>query len=266
MHQIMRHAAACFVLAAAVAPVFAAEMNADEIMSKNFYVAKIKGFSYDATMVLINDKGQQRERKITGVSKLQPDGSDVDLTIRFNMPADVSGTKFLQLQHGDRDDDMWIYLPALKRTRRLVSSNKRDSFVGSDFSYADILPMKPDMFHHTTLKTEPLQGQDCYVIESVPQDENVKRDLGYSKRVSWIRKDNFVEAKVDYYDLNGQLFRTQNVVDFKLVEDSPPRWLALKREMDDLQSGHKTVLTIDKIDIKSAIPPREFSVESLERD
>lgn len=264
--KILSSLIACALFAVFTMPSSASDMSAEEIMSKNFYVAKVKGLNYDATMLLINDKGQQRERKITGVSKLQADGADVNLTIRFNMPADVSGTKFLQLQHADRDDDMWIYLPALKRSRRLVSSNKHDSFVGSDFSYADILPMKPELFHHANVKSEAIQGHDCYVIESVPQDDNVKHDLGYSKRVSWIRKDNFVEAKVDYYDLNGQLFRTQNTEDYKQVEDAPPRWLALKREMFDIQSGHKTVLTIDKIDVKSPIAAREFSVDSLERD
>lgn len=241
-------------------------LSADEIMNRNFLVAKVKTLTYDATMLLVNDKGQQRERKITGVSQLQSDGTDVNLTVRFNMPADVNGTKFLQIQHADRDDDMWIFLPALKRSRRLVSSNKRDSFVGSDFSYADILPLKPGLFHHTLLRTETMQDHECNVIESSPLDDALKRDLGYSKRISWIRKDNYVEVKVDYYDLNGQLFRTQNTADHKLVETDPPRWLALRREMLELQTGHKTLLTIDKIDTKLPVSAHSFTVESLEQN
>jgi hypothetical protein len=244
----------------------AASLTADEIMMRNFHVAKVGILRSDATMILINDKGQQRERKLASLSRLQDDGVNVDLSIRFDLPADVRGTRFLQIQHAERDDDMWIYLPALKRSRRLVSNNKRDSFVGSDFSYADILPLKPEMFRHVLLRTEVLNSQDCHVIESIPKNENLKNDLGYSKRISWIRKDNFVEAKVDYYDLNGQLFRTQNTDKHKQVESEPARWLALKREMVNYQTGHKTVIAIDSVDTRGAIPARAFTVEALDQN
>ncbi|HEY8024331.1 MAG TPA: outer membrane lipoprotein-sorting protein [Burkholderiaceae bacterium] len=264
MHTLLKASLAFIAMAALYAA--AADLPVDEIMNRNFYAAKVKTLTYDATMILVNDKGQQRERKISGASRLQPDGIDVDLAIRFNFPADVNGTRFLQLQHADRDDDMWIYLPALKRSRRLVASNKRDSFVGSDFSYADILPPRPALFRNVLQRSEAMQGFDCYVIESSPQDDNLKHDLGYSRRVSWIRKDNFVELKVDYYDLGGQLFRTQSTADHKMVESEPQRWLALRRDMQDLQSGHKTSFTLDKVDTKQPVAARMFSAESLERD
>lgn len=240
-------------------------LTADEVMQRNFHVAKINTISTDATMVLINGKGQQRERKIISLSRLQADGVNVDLNIRFDLPADVRGTKFLQIQHADRDDDMWIYLPALKRSRRLVSNNKRDSFVGSDFSYADILPLKPSLFRHALLRSETCDSHECYVIESVPQEDSLKKDLGYSRRVSWIRKDNFVETRVEYYD-GAQLFKTQNTANHTQVSSDPPRWLALRREMIDHQSQHKTLITIDKIDIKALVPARTFTVEALERN
>lgn len=243
-----------------------ATMTADEIMTRNFNVTKVKTLRFDATMMLVNDKGQLRERRLSSLSRLQADGANVDLNIRFDVPADVRGTRFLQIQHADRDDDMWIYLPALKRSRRLVSNNKRDSFVGSDFSYADILPLKPGMFHHVLLRVESLNGQPCYLVESGPQDEGLKNDLGYSKRISWIRKDNFVEAKVDYYDLRGQLFRTQTTDNHKMVEAEPQRWLALRREMLSYETGHKTVISIDRIETNVSVSARAFSAESLDQN
>lgn len=229
-------------------------------------MAKVKVLTSDASMILVNNKGQQRERKITSLTRLQPDGINVDLFVHFDLPADVRGTNFLQIQHADRDDDMWIYLPALKKSRRLVSNNKRDSFVGSDFSYSDILPLKPSLFRHTLARAEQMGGQDCYVVESIPQEDDLKNDLGYSKRVSWIRKDNLVEAKVDYFDAGGKLFKTQTTADHKLIEQDPPRWLALRREMTDLQTAHKTVISIQKIDTKTPVPARSFTVQALEQN
>lgn len=254
---------AAFLNEAGAAP---SVLTAEEIMTRNFHVTKVKTLRFDATMMLVSDKGQQRERRLASLSRLQTDGVNVDLNIRFDVPADVRGTRFLQIQHPDRDDDMWIYLPALKRSRRLVSNNKRDSFVGSDFSYADILPLKPSVFRHVLLRIEPFNGQSSYVVESVPRDEGLKNDLGYSKRISWIRTDNFVEAKVDYYYRHGQLFRTQTTGNYKMVEAEPQRWLALRREMLSYETGHKTVISIDRVDTNVSVSPRAFSADSLDQN
>src|SRR3569833_1970968 len=112
--------------------------SARDMMQKNFFVSRIKSFKSAATMVLINDKGQTRERKSTTWSVLQPNGIDSTLLARFTTPADIQGTAFLQVEHIDGDDDEWIFLPALGKSRRLVANNKKDSFVGSDFSYGDL--------------------------------------------------------------------------------------------------------------------------------
>ncbi len=245
---------------------WATDLTADEVMNKNFYVTKISVLTSDATMTLINDKGQRRERKIRNLSKLQEDGISVKLFIRFETPADVRGTTFLQIQQVDRDDDMWIYLPALKKTRRLVSNNKHDSFVGSDFAYADILPLKPSLFRHSLLRTEVVNGYDCFVIESVPREEGLQKDLGYSKSITWIRKDNFLELRVDYFDLDGQLLKTQTTADHKLVETNTKRWLAMQREMINHQTGHKTLINLDRIDTKAPVSSRAFAVEAMERN
>lgn len=261
-----RHALTVVVVLGVFSSAFAAEPSADDVMNKNFYATKIKTLTSESTMILTNDRGEKRERNVKSWSKLQDDGIDSSVVIQFNKPADVRGTKFLQIQHGDRDDDMWIYLPALHKSRRLVSSNKKDSFVGTDFSYADILPPKPDKFRHTLLRSEKVDGEDNYVIESAPKDDNLKRDLGYAKRVSWIRKDNFVETKIDYYDADGQIARTQTATGHKLVEPDAKRWLVTKREMFNRRNNHRTSISVDKYDPKSEIQSRMFSVEFIERN
>lgn len=255
-----------FVSSAAGAPAGAKEeLTARQIMEKNFYVTKVKTMKAVSTMVLINPQGEKRERKLTNLQKLQANGVDDLLLAKFLEPADVRGTGFLQVEHSDADDDQWIFLPALGKSRRLVANNKKDSFFGSDFSYGDITLPKVDAYQHTLTGSETIGGLDYYVIESVPANDTLKEDTGYSKKVSWIRKDNFLEGKVDYYDLNGALLKTQVAADHKKLESNPDRWLALRREMTNVQTGHKTIFTFDQVKAGQSIDDGQFTTRSLER-
>src|SRR3990172_11909951 len=179
---------------------FAEDMSPKDIMIKNFFVNRVKDSKSESAMTLINESGQKRERKSTGVSKLQTNGIDNMRLIKFISPADVKGTSNLMIEHSDGDDDIWIYLPALKKVRRLVSSNKKDSFVGTDFSYEDVIGQKVEEWDHRLVKEEEVTGQPCYVIESLPKNETVKSNSGYGKRTTWIRKDNFVMIKGEILD------------------------------------------------------------------
>lgn len=247
-------------------PAFAAELDAHAIMEKNFFVTKIKALKSANTMLLTNDKGQTRERKTNSVSKLQKNGTDSNLLITFDAPADIKGTGFLQLEHSDGDDDLWIYLPALKKSRRLVANNKKDAFVGSDFSYGDILLPKIELYQHSLLRGEAIEGHDCYVVQSLPKDETTKRNSGYSKKITWVRKDNFLESKVEYYDLSERLLKTQTASDHKLIEPDTQRWIAQRREMLNHQTGHKTVFTFDRTESGVTIADSVFTIRTLERE
>jgi uncharacterized protein len=255
-------------MVALVLPLTSAQAipTAEEIMRNNFFATKTTSLVTDATMVLINDKGQQRERRILTLSKLQQDGVNLELVVRFDTPVDVRGTTFLQIQHLETDDDMWIFLPALKKTRRLVANNKRDSFVGTDFSYGDILTLKPETFDHALIGSKPMDGHDCYVVDSVPKTAALMNDIGYAKKTSWIRQDNFMEVMVEYYDEGGQLYKTQTTADHKMLEAGPQRWIALRREMVNHQSRHKTIVTFDKTDTSGAIPDDAFTTHAIERE
>lgn len=260
--------AACVVLALCLGPSAAmpAELSARDIMEKNFYVTKIKHLVNDSTMTLINDKGQERVRKTHSLSVLQPNGIDSKLMIRFLFPGDVEGTGYLQIQHHDGDDDMWIYLPALKKVRRLVANNKRDSFAGSDFSYGDILLPVVDTYKHAILKSEPLDGEDCYVIESLPATEQIKKDYGYSKKISWIRKSNFMEKKVEYHDVTGRPLKTQVVPEVKEVDPATHKWWGVRREVINQQTGHRTLLAFDNLDTTKPVQEDFFTTRYLERE
>jgi outer membrane lipoprotein-sorting protein len=239
------------------------ELRAHDIMQNNFFATKVTSLRVDTTMVLINNRGQQRERATSGVVKLQPNGVDSKLVVKFGSPPDIKGTGVLQIEHSDSDDDLWIYLPALKKSRRLVANNKKDSFAGSDFSYGDITLPKVDRYRHTLLRSEKLDEHDCYVVESVPATDTVKANSGYSKKITWVRTDNFVESKVEYYDLAGRLLKTQRTGRHQLVEPDKGRWFVMHREMTNHQSGHRTTITASKADAVT-IPDDSFTTRYLE--
>ena len=257
-----------FLVAMSLAPVsgLPADPSGRDIMEKNFYATKVTHLTNDSIMTLVNDKGQQRVRKMHAVSALQPNGIDTKLMIRFHYPADVQGTGYLQIQHHDGEDDMWIYLPALKKVRRLVANNKKDSFVGSDFSYGDILLPTVDTYRRQLLRSETVDGEDCYVVESVPANDQIKKDYGYSKWVAWIRKSNFMEKKAEYYDAAGRLLKTQLVPEVKEVDPQAHKWWAVRREVVNHQTGHRTLLLFENIDAAKPIPEDFFTPRYLERE
>lgn len=239
--------------------------SAREIMEKNFFVTKVTTLQLDLTMSLINDRGQRRERRNRTQIKLQPNGIDSKFLVRFSAPPDVAGTGLLQVEHSDGDDDLWIYLPALKKSRRLVASNKKDSFAGSDFSYADIAIPKVDAYRHALRGTEQIDGMTCYVVESMPASDAVRSSHGYARKITWIRTDNFLETKVEYYDLANRLLKTQRIARHQPVASQAGKWFALEREMTNHQTGHRTLIVATKLDGTAPVGDDVFSVRTLER-
>jgi hypothetical protein len=150
--------------------------------------------------------------------------------------------------------------------RRLVANNKKDSFVGSDFSYGDILLPVVDTYRHRLLKSDVLDGEDCYVIESLPANEEIQKDYGYSKWIAWIRKSNFMEKKAEYYDDSGRLLKTQHIPAVKEVDTKAHKWWAVKREVVNHQTGHRTELTFDALDADKPVSEDVFTTRYLERE
>lgn len=240
--------------------------TANEIMQRNFEVTKISGFTGDVTMTLINARDQKRVRKISVWSRLKRNGVDAEVLMRFTEPEDIKHTAFLQIEHSVGDDDIWVYLPALSRSRRLVSSNKKDSFFGTDFSYGDVLLPPVNRYRHTLKGSEAVNGHDCYVIESVPANEKVRDDNGYARKISWIDKQDFLERKVVYYDVNNRLLKTQLTFEHTLLEPDKQRWLPKRREMENHQTGHKTEYVFDELALAPSLKRRLFTARSLERE
>ena len=246
-------------------PAAAWALTAVEIMDKNFVVGKYADSTSDTTMTLTNKSGQQRIRKTFGTTKLDTNGLDNKRMTRFLEPADVKGTVSLLIEHSDKDDDIWIYLPSVKKVRRLISSNKKDSFVGTDFSYGDVIGHKVKEWNHTLVKEEDVDGKPCYVIESTPKDATVKTNTGYSKRIGWIQKDNFVTVKAVAYDEAGELLKEAKYSHWKEVDTVKHKWQAGVLEANNLQTGHSTLITIDQFKVNNGVKDDFFTTRYMEQ-
>lgn len=246
--------------------VRAEEPNIIQIMEKNSVAPKVLDSLTDATFTLVNKSGQERIRKTFGATKLAENGIDNMRMTRFMTPPDVKGTVTLLLEHADKDDDIWIYLPALKKVRRLVSSNKKDSFMGTDFTYADVIGYKVGEWNYRLLKEETVDGQACYVIEALPKTEAVKASNGYSKRVGWFRKDNYMTAKMEYWDDSGQMLKTSTFTDIRLVDQKRNKWQAMRFEANNVQTGHRTVIQFDNFRANQHVKDEFFTTHYMEKE
>ena len=253
------------LIVALTLPVAAWALTAVEIMDKNFVVGKYADSTSETTMTLTNKSGQQRVRKTFGTSKLDANGIDNKRMTRFLEPTDVKGTVSLLVEHSDKDDDIWIYLPSVKKVRRLISSNKKDSFVGTDFSYGDVIGHKVKEWNHTIVKEEEVDGKPCYVIESTPKDATIKTNTGYSKRIGWIQKDNFVTVKAVSYDEAGELLKEAKYSHWKEVDTVKHKWQAGILEAKNLQTGHSTVIAIDQFKVNNGVKDDFFTTRYMEQ-
>lgn len=244
----------------------AAEPDLVALMTRNAQVSKVVDSTSDATFKLINKSGQERVRKVFGTTKLDTNGVDNMRMTRFMDPPDVKGTVTLLLEHADRDDDIWVYLPALKKVRRLVSSNKKDSFVGTDFSYADVIGYKVGEWNYKLLREEPYDGQPCYVIESTPKTADVTSNTGYSKRLDWIRKDNAVTVRSDYWDAGGQMLKTSLFSKIEQVDSQRGKWQAMQLEARNVQTGHRTEITFSNFKANQNVKSNFFTTAYMERE
>ena len=239
--------------------LFAAEQNARDIMIKVKDRPDGDTRSSSMEMKLVNKSGSTRVRKIT--SYAMDVGADTKTIMFFQYPNDVKGTGFLTVNYDDvnKEDDKWLYLPALKKTRRISGkSSKTDYFMGSDFTYDDIGKRNVDEDTHKLLREESANGFDYYVIESTPKKDGEI----FSKKLICIRKDCDVVEKVEFYDKLGKLHRQMISSDIKKVDGF---WTVGKMEMKNVQTGHSTELLFLDPKYNIQLDSKIFTVNKLER-
>ncbi len=258
--------AATVLLALFLPLAYAADPNPAEIVQKSLMVNKVVDSTSDATFTLINKNGQERKQKTYGVSKLEANGTDNMRMTRFMAPADVKGTVSLLIEHSAGDDDMWIYLPAAKKVRRMVSSDKRTSFVGTDFSYGDVIGHRVPQWDYKLLREEQADGADCYVIEATPKSDKVREDSGYSRRLIWIRKDNFFAIQGEMWDEAGEQVKKFHMTELKEMDPVRHKWQAMRLEAENLQTGHRTVIQFENFKVNQKVRDDYFTTRYMEKE
>lgn len=244
----------------------AQELKADEIMERNYQATRVDSSLSEATFRLVSSSGQERVRKTFGATKLQLDGVGNRRVIRFLSPSDVRNTTTLLVENSANEDEIWVYLPALKKPRRLAGNNKKSSFVGTDLSYGDLVGHKPQNWTHKLVRQERLATFTTYVVESVPKSPDVAVDSGYSKRVSWIDRDSFVALKVDFYDPAGALLKTADSSELKQVDIKNKKWQPMLVQVKNHQTNGSTIVKMEKFDANTKVGDEYFSVRYLEKE
>ena len=209
-------------------------------------------------MVLRNRQGQESSREMRSKSLEVSDDGDKGLII-FDEPRDVRGTALLTFSHKTGDDDQWLYLPALKRVKRIASSNKSAPFMGSEFAYEDISSQEVEKYTYTYLRDEKLNGLDCFVIERDPVDE----DSGYSRQVVWLDKAEYRVHKVEYFDRKQSHLKTLTFHDYKQYLDK--HWRAARLEMINHQTLKSTTLSFQDYSFADGLNERDFNQSGLAR-
>ena len=212
----------------------------------------------DLTMSLINSRGDERVREIKQFLK---DFGKMEKKIMFFVtPADVRNTSFMNWSYDEagKDDDQWIYLPALKKVKRISSDSKSDYFMGSDFTYDDLGDRHPSSDTHKLLREETIDGEVCYVVESIPKEE----EYMYSKTITWIIKDKWIGKKKEFYDEDEDLLKTLTVNETKVIKDYIVITLS---EMHNVQKDHKTVMKLDNVILDSGVSDDKFTERMMKR-
>ena len=209
-------------------------------------------------MILRNRQGQESRRELR-ISTLEVDGDgDRSLTL-FDSPRDVKGTAFLSFTHATEPDDQWLYLPALKRVKRISSRNKSGSFMGSEFAYEDLSSQEVEKYRYKWLRDETLDGKQAMVVEYYPEYEN----SGYTRQVVWIDSEIWQVLKTEYYDRKDALLKTLTIDGYRQHLDK--HWRADTMHMVNHQTGKSTDIRWSGYRFGIGLSERDFDRNALKR-
>lgn len=210
------------------------------------------------TMTLRNKQGQESTREMRSRALEVADDGDKSMII-FDEPKDVRGTALLTFSHKSGDDDQWLYLPALKRTKRIASRNKSGPFMGSEFAYEDLSSQEVEKYTYKYLRDEDLNGRPCFVMERYPVDKS----SGYTRQVVWMDQERYVPNKVEFYDRKKSHLKTLDMHEYQQYKEK--HWRPLRLEMVNHQTGKSTTLRFAEYDFDQGYSDKDFDQAALAR-
>ena len=211
------------------------------------------------TMILRNRDGNESRREMRSEVLETSNDGDKSLTI-FDTPRNVKGTAMLTITHKTGDDDQWLYLPALKRVKRISSTNKSGSFMGSEFSYEDLGSREVEKYDYHYLRDEECGAGTCFVLELTPKDT---KNSGYSHIFSWLDHEHYRAIKEEYYDRKSRLLKTLFLEEYKQYLGF--HWRPSRMNMINHQNGKQTDLLFEQYSFKNGLTDSDFSKSSLQR-
>ena len=209
-------------------------------------------------MILRNQHGQEVVRNVK-TKNIEVKGDGDKSLVLFLEPKDVRGTAFLSFTHKTGDDDRWLYLPALKRVKRIDSGNKSGPFMGSEFAFEDISPEEPDKFTYKFLREDKVDGKTQLVMERYPVDKN----SGYVRQIVWVDKERYVLLKIEFYDRKNSHLKTLTYNGYKKYAGK--HWRAESMEMINHRTGKSTFLRWKGYEFEIGLTSRDFDKNSLKR-
>jgi len=246
-------------------PIYATDLSGREIMER--VDARDEGDRKvsDMTMTLIDKRSKRRIRTIRSYSMMR--GTDELSAMFFLSPADVKNSAFLTYDYDEnnRDDDQWLYLPALRKSKRIAASDKSGSFMGSDFNYSDMTDRDLDAYNYKVLKEMKVGTQMTWVIESIPRSQEEIDETGYKKSLIFVRQDNYMPIRGIRWVDKGSEIKYLDVPEVKQVDGI---WVALKMTMTTKKGKstlHRTEMTFANIHFNQDIDASMFTVRRIEK-
>lgn len=259
-----RRGAALLLVACGLSPALAEPLSEEAAIARGTAIAEradAQGQGYgdvqsSMTMVLRTPAGDEAVRVLRSRALEGADGRDRSLII-FDEPRDVAGTALLTHANPGGDDGRWLYLPSVKRVKRIASSGQSGAFMGSEFSYEDLGPQDISKYRFKWLRDEPLDGTAMHVLERIPKDP----DSGYARQVVWMDQADLRLHKVEFYDRRDRLQKTLTAEGF--TQHDGRYWRPLQLEMRNHQSGRSTTLRFEDYQFGVGLSARDFDENRL---
>jgi len=246
-----------------------ADISGKEIMTKNEEARKVKEFQTRAKLTTgtVGDASTPKIKDFTLWRKVQPDGTHNSTLTRFHAPAEVRDEGILIIENASGKNDVLLYLPNFKKTRRVESQQQSGSFMGSVFSYSDIATPHVDDYQYKVIGTEKCTGDAklmCYKIECTPSSEEIKDRTGYSKSTVWVRPDNFMVEHAEYFQ-DAKLWKVLKASEIKMVDTKNHKWLAHNLSITNQTTKEYTVLQFSEVQVDSGISDALFTQQNLQK-
>ena len=255
-----------FVYLTVIAPsAWAEDPQARAIMQKVDASDNGDNQTANMEMILIDKRGNQRVRRIATFSKDK--GQDTYRLMFFKHPADVKDTSFLTWDYDDpdRDDDQWLYLPALRKTKRVASSDKSGSFMGSDLNYSDMTDRNLADYDFFFKKEMEVKGVKAWLIESIPRSKKVIKETGYTKSLLIVRQDNYFVIRAVHWVKDGGYLKYIDVKNLVQIEGV---WVAAEMHITKKkgkQLAHKTILKLNQVKFNQDLDFDLFTIRRMEK-